>query len=501
MNKNTEEFLVLLKARYPLIWVTSYEEARVISDIKHAATQSLHKEKNWVVKTWSLTKGMDLPKGHALNDPLGALDMIGKVGSSDRNVFILKDFHAFLNQPQAVRMLRDLDETLRATMTSVVIVSPQNKIPTDLEKSFFVIDWDLPTREDVKSVANDILNANSSARRPENLDAVVDAALGLTLNEATSVFQKSLVQHATLSVPSIVKEKKQLIRSGGILEFIETTGNLSGIGGHGALKNWLKRQKRALSPEARQEGIEAPKGVLMVGLPGSGKSQLAKLVGGSWGMPTLRLDIGRIFQGLVGSSEENMRKAIKQAESCGECILWIDEFEKGFSQGGLDGGTTTRVLGTFLTWMQEKTSPVFVLATANDVEALPPELLRKERFDEIWFADSPSTAERAEIFKIHLDRRKVVYSQENLAFLARESEGFVGAEIESVVKAAKLIAFDAGNPVRLLDLQEAIHELTPQSRTNPHKIEGLRKWASDKGVRNTREADVPLATSTVIDLN
>jgi SpoVK/Ycf46/Vps4 family AAA+-type ATPase len=349
----------------------------------------------------------------------------------------------------------------------------------------YVVDWDLPTREEIRSVADTLLKT-TGLPAPENIDTAVDGALGLTLTEVEQTFAKSVVSTKTLDVATIIGEKKQILKKGGILEYYDATGNLTSVGGHGALKDWLKKRKRAFTAEARKYGLPLPKGTLVVGVPGSGKSLIAKILGNVWGMPTLRLDMGRVFAGIVGSSEENMRKVIAQAEACAPCVLWLDELEKGLGQGGLDGGTSTRVLGTFLTWMQDKTKPVFVLATANDVSRLPPELLRKGRFDEIWFADLPNLAERKEIFEIHLKGKGQDVKGFAIDHLAELADGFTGAEIESAVVSAMYDAFDVGRAVNTADIRKAIESTVPLSRTRKADIDSLRQWAH-ASARATRD--------------
>src|SRR6187549_1429113 len=267
---------------------------------------------------------------------------------------------------------------------------------------------------------------------PTYMERVVEAALGLTLVEAENVFSKAVVRTHTFDLETILAEKKQIIRKSGLLEYYEHREEFTDVGGMEILKDWLVKRRNAFSSRARDFGLPLPKGILLIGVPGTGKSLTAKAVGALWQMPLLRLDVGKIFGGLVGSSEENIRSVIKTSEAIAPAILWIDELEKGFSgtgsSGQTDGGTTSRVFASFITWLQEKTSPVFVIATANNVQQLPPELLRKGRFDEIFFCDLPDAATRGEIFQLHMDKRKVDWSGFSLAALADASAGFSGAE-------------------------------------------------------------------------
>lgn len=484
---NLSELEILLRARYPMIWINSYEEVRISRDLTELA-----KQRKMACSIWSVTKGFvnqNVPPVTSLSgaeDVGKALKLIEDAPSDIECLFIMKDINPFLNNPILVRQLRDVEQRLRQTRSSLVVISTTQKFPPELEKSFYVMDWDLPNRDEIRPIVGEILKL-PKVKAPANLDSVVDAALGLTKNEIEAVLAKSAVQTATLDVGTIIAEKKQILKRGGILEFIEASGSLNDVGGHDLLKGWLQKRQRAFTPQAREYGIPLPKGTLIVGPPGAGKSLIAKMAGNAWGMPTLRLDMGRVFQGLVGSSEENMRKAIKQAEACAPCVLWIDELEKGLGQGGLDGGTSQRVFGTFLTWMQEKTCSVFVMATANNISNLPPELLRKGRFDEIWYCNLPTLKERAEILKIHLSKKAKAQDlpPDGLEKIAKITKGYVGAELEAVVVSAMYEAFDEDGPVRIDHLIRACEETTPLSRTMEGEITRIREWAHKAGIRST----------------
>jgi SpoVK/Ycf46/Vps4 family AAA+-type ATPase len=312
---------------------------------------------------------------------------------------------------------------------------------------------------------------------------IVEAALGLSADEAENVFAKSLVQTGSFDIDVILSEKERIVRKSGVLEFFRTQEKMDNIGGLDQLKSWLKKRQAAFSEEARAFGLPRPKGIMMIGIPGGGKSLTAKAVGASWRLPLLRLDVGKVFAGIVGSSEENMRRAIQMAEAVAPSILWVDELEKGFSGTGSsnnsDGGTAARVFGSFITWLQEKTSPVFVIATANNVDELPPEMMRKGRFDEIFFVDLPSLPERKEIVSIHLKRRGREPVNFNLDLLAEKSEGMTGAEIEQAVVSALFDEYDRNGSQGVLTTDGVVHSLTetvPLSRTMKEKIATLRNW-------------------------
>jgi SpoVK/Ycf46/Vps4 family AAA+-type ATPase len=289
------------------------------------------------------------------------------------------------------------------------------------------------------------------------------------------------VRTRTFDIPTILDEKKQIIRKSGMLEYYEQTEDVHDIGGLEVLKEWLAKRRHAFSSRAREFGLPLPKGILLIGVPGTGKSLTAKAVGRLWEMPLLRLDVGKIFAGLVGSSEENIRQVIHTAEAIAPAILWIDEIEKGFSGTGSsnmsDGGTTSRVFGSFITWLQEKRSPVFVIATANNVSQLPPELLRKGRFDEIFFCDLPSADERKQIFDIHIRKKNRDPSGFELDRLVSATGDFSGAEVEQAVVAALYDAFDAGGDLDTEGLLAALSDIVPLAVTMREQIEAMREWA------------------------
>ncbi|MDI6783335.1 MAG: AAA family ATPase, partial [bacterium] len=325
------------------------------------------------------------------------------------------------------------------------------------------------------------------ALSPEMREKILHAALGLTLKEAENVFAKTIVQHGKLDEESIIEifsEKKQIIRKSGLLEYYATTENFDEVGGLEELKEWLKTRSLAFSEQARLFGLPAPKGVLFIGVQGCGKSLSAKAVSALWKVPLLRLDMGRLFGSLVGSSEDNVRRAIKVAESVSPTILWIDEIDKSFagihSSSFSDAGTTARVLGSFTTWLQEKTAPVFVIATANNISQLPPELMRKGRFDEIFFIDLPNFQERCDIFQIHLAKRNRVPEEFDIELLAKEADGFSGAEIEQVIISALYDAYATHEPLTTEMILHNIRETLPLSKTMREEIDQLRQWAEGR---------------------
>lgn len=486
------ELETLIRARYPIIYIQSWEEKRVEDALRTIADARGKK-----IFFWTITQGMVLKpnmQDNATRDPIAALNFV--MDSRDQALFVLKDFHAFISDVTITRRLRDLTVALKTSYKTLIILAPLLKLPNELEKEVTVVDYGLPDRDDLDRLLEGIIQSvkdnpqvNTKLTDLER-DQVLKAAQGLTANEAENVFAKSLVEKHTFDVDVILSEKEQIIRKSGILEYYPFSEHIGDVGGLDLLKDWMEKRTIAFTEKARDFGLPSPRGVLLLGVQGCGKSLSAKAIGSLWRLPLLRLDVGRIFAGIVGSSEENMRKAIRVAESVAPCILWLDELEKGFSgtqsSGMSDGGTTSRVFGTFLTWMQDKRAPAFVVATSNDVTALPPELLRKGRFDEIFFIDLPAKEERKQIFTIHLRKRKRNPEDFNLDQLVDATPGFSGAEIEAVVVDALYDAFDSqredaeGHELTTESIVEAAHNTVPLSMTMRERIEELREWASTR---------------------
>ncbi|MBE0699513.1 MAG: AAA family ATPase, partial [Anaerolineaceae bacterium] len=457
------------------------------------------KERRKQLYGWTVTNGIfpldeyqGPPIDTATSDPLRALKFISN--SNESAIFVLKDFHYFLDEqhglpdyPLIVRRLRDITESLKISYKTLIILSPVLHFPTELEKDITVLDYSLPTRKELEKSIDLVLK---SVRERNDLRIKLDeqarekllkAAQGLTCTECENVLARSLVQTRALDIKVILTEKKQIIRRSKILEYFDAEEDMSVVGGMSLLKEWLAKRSLAFSERARAFGLPEPRGLLLLGVQGAGKSLVAKAISSQWQLPLLRLDLGSVFGELVGASEQNMRTALRLAESVAPCLLWLDELEKGLAGSASshlsDAGTTARVFGSFLTWMQEKTQPVFVVATANDISILPPEILRKGRFDEIFFIDLPKFDERAEIFAIHLARRGRNPLSFNLDNLAQNSVGFSGAEIEQVVISGLYDAFEAGRELCSEDLLKNLAETIPLSKTMELQITALRNWA------------------------
>lgn len=483
------EIEVLIRARYPIIWITSWEERRVEDAVKTVADKL-----NRRLHVWSVTQGMKpeipRPPSMAPKTQLPAeLEALAQVHEAPEfALFLVKDFHPYMRDSRVVRLLRDLATRLRLRSQTLILLSPSLSLPIELEKDISVMEFPMPEVEDIEKQLDVVINSMKDSPlvsvelTPEERELIVKSAQGLTTDEIESALARSLVEAKKLTVDQIIEEKKQIVRKTGTLQFYPAESNMKDVGGHELMKEWLAKRSRSFTDAAREFGIPAPKGVLMIGVQGCGKSLVAKAIAASWSLPMLKMDVGRIFGSLVGQSEENMRKAIRIAESLAPCCLWIDELEKGFAGmggGGVsDSGTTARVFSTFLTWMQEKTKPVFLIATANDVSALPPELLRKGRFDEIFFIDLPDLKEREEIFNIHLSKRKRDPKKFKVKQLAQATKGFSGAEIEQVVVSGLNHAFFDGRELAVKDLMEEAESQVPLSVMMKEGIDDLREWAT-----------------------
>ena len=485
-EKANGEIETLVRARYPIIYIVSWEEKRVEDALKSIATARGKK-----VYTWTITQGMGFnshPRDDSSRDPLAALDFV--IDSHDQAVFVLKDFHSYIGDNTIIRRLRDLTYALKTSYKTLIILSPTLKLPPELEKEITVVDYPLPDIEALDKLLEGIVQSVKGNAQlnidlnPDGREKVLKAAQGLTATEAENVFAKSLVEKRGFDIDVIFSEKEQIVRKSGMLEFYPAAEEFADVGGMDSLKSWLEMRSLAFSQKARDFGLPQPKGIMLLGVQGCGKSLCCKAVASLWKLPLLRMDVGKIFSGLVGSSEENVRRAIRIAESVSPAILWIDELEKGFagtqSSAYSDAGTTSRVFGSFITWLQEKTEPVFVVATANDISQLPPELMRKGRFDEIFFVDLPSPAERKEIFDIHLKKRKREPSNFDLELLAAKATGYSGAEIEQAVIDALYLAFGENRDLHSEDIVTCIEQSVPLSMTMKEQIDGLRDWASHR---------------------
>jgi AAA+ superfamily predicted ATPase len=505
-----QEIDTYLRARFTLIVLVTQEEERVLQTIK--AVCEKRQRQCW---TWDVAEGFQILAGSgkppAARDPLTALEQIDQTEGVIS--FVLKDFHESWTNPQLKRKLRNLAQRLKFTQKSMLVTTPTADIPAELKDDLVIVEYPAPTAAELEAVLNTLTQATGVKVNltPLGREKLVQAALGLTSSQAQRVFSKAIVRDGVLDnehIDLVTEEKKQIIRESEALEFYAAVETPDDIGGLDVLKDWLRLRERAFTQEARDYGLPAPKGIALIGIPGTGKSLTAKMIGGLWHLPLLRLDVGSLFGSLVGESEEKTRRALRLAETISPVIIWIDEIEKALAHGGLDSGTSTRVFGTILTWMQEKTAPCFVVATANDISRLPPELLRKGRFDEIFFLDLPTLPERQEIFKVHLRKRGRLPQDFDIARLAREAEGYVGAEIEQAIIDAMYVGFnDAGREFTSADISTALKRQVPLSVSQRERVEALRNWlrqgrAQSASFSEAREAEqqfVPLQIGTTLN--
>jgi len=488
MEEFTKELDLLIRSRYPMIYILSYEEARAEEILKNIGRTQKKRVYFWTASRGFTTNNREFDD---IVDPFKALLEIHD--SKEKAIYVLKDFHHYTEDKLTLRMLRDLARKFRDSYKSIIFLSPVLNIPDELEKDISVMDMPLPDIWDLAQILRDVLR---SVRMKQNvristdkelIEKVVKAAKGLTAKGAERVFCKAVVDNndfAEDDLPLVINEKKQIIRKLGLLEYMDFDETMSSVGGLLNLKQWLNLREGAFTNKAKEYGLPAPKGVLLLGVQGCGKSLIAKTVGSFWKMPILRMDVGALFSSYMGKSEENMRRAIKIAESLAPAILWLDEIEKAFagvsdSFSG-DSGTTKRIFGTFLTWMQEKKKPVFIIATANSIKNLPPELLRKGRFDEIFFVDLPKPEERNEIFGVHIKKRKRDPDKFKLDLLSKSTEGFSGAEIEEAIISAMYTAFPQGRDITTEDIIKEADETVPLSETQYEQITKLREWAKNR---------------------
>lgn len=516
MSNFEKELCDLLRARFPFIHISTYEEERLINELTRIVfTQNLiHTVRK--VFIWKSSEGFRNDNGLIQEDTIDKIDALNFIKNyTEPALFIILDFHVFCEKTQGIidyniiRSLKDLMPNLKQSYEpkNVIFISPIFSVPDDLKKDITVMDFELPTSEEIEKVLDGMIEANSSSNLNVNLndkekESLIKAAIGLTLQEAENAFARAMVNDGCLNatdVDLILKEKSQVIKKNDLLEYIDSEVNIDDVGGLENLKKWLRKRDKSWLSSAKKYGLPSPKGVLLTGVPGCGKSLIAKSISSMWHLPLLRFDVGKVFNKYVGNSESNMREAIKTAEAIAPCILWIDEIEKGFSGLGNSGdsGTSNRIFGTFLSWMQEKTKPVFVVATANNINSLPSEMMRKGRFDEIFFIDLPTFNERKQIFKVHLESRlkdpdvigNFVINDESLDHLASLTEGFGGAELEQIVIMGLFDAFAEDRSITMNDFENSINNTIPLSVTQSEQIRSIREWANIRAVAATAQED------------
>ena len=482
-----DQLTTYLRAGYPGLAVVSSEEARAeteIASVCDANNRRLH--------AWSSTGGLvDVKDGRTTPcpDPLETFQLLDRLFANDnpRHVVVLRDLQLHLDQsdPLLVRRIKDILGVAKARGHTIILLGCRLKLPPELEHEITHVDFSLPDAARLGTVLDGILKSCRIKGIPNSVrESALQSALGLTTTGAENAFALSVVETKGIDHRVIAREKARALKRNGTVEVVETATGLADIGGLGRLKEWLQRRAGAFGKAAASYGLPSPRGLLIVGIPGTGKSLTAKATASAFGLPLLRLDMGRVFGGLVGQSEANLRAVIQTAGAIAPCVLWIDEIEKGFSGsksgGSTDGGTSSRVFGSFLSWMQEKDKPVFVVATANDVSQLPPEFLRKGRFDEMFFVDLPDAVERAQIWDIVIARHGRKPADYDTAALARSCDQFTGAEIEAVFIDALHEAFAENREPSAGDITDAITRTVPLARLMDGQISALRDWAKGR---------------------
>ena len=483
------ELKTLISSLHPVATVESPEEERIDELLRAVAA-----ELRLPLFTWTVTRGLQRIDGqgmiHGTANPLTLLRHLATL--TVEGIFHLKDLHAYLNDASAARAFKDAVMAFGRNRSIIVLSGDTVALPSDLARLSVPLRLQLPGHAELKPLLHRVLHTLKAKHQfevtlgPEGLDQVLQALSGMTLNQARQAIAWAVISDGRLSaedVPALVKRKGEAIQDGGLLEFYPPGENAFELGGFDRLKAWLERARVGFGAEARALGLDAPRGVLIVGVQGCGKSLAAKVIARTWQQPLLKLDAGRLYDKFIGETEKNLRKALDVAEAVAPSVLWIDEIEKGFATGGeSDGGVAKRMLGTFLTWMQERRAPVFVAATANDLSTLPPELLRKGRFDEIFFVDLPDAAEREAIFRIHLSLRRQDPAALDVAALAGASEGFSGAEIEQAVIASLYRSLHQKTALTAEIVADELRQTVPLSVSRREDIERIRNAAHGRFV-------------------
>ena len=475
-----EKIMNYIRAGYPGLFVVSHEEARLEAEL-----QGLAQQLKYGLYAWSVTEGLVNTKDGKRQEAGEPLEVINQIQALGENVLVLlRDLHTFLADANPI-LVRAIKDALRVAKTKgrvLLIVGCRQVLPPELEREFVVLDFALPDKAALGTVLDGILKS-AKLKKPEADERalLLDAASGLTTTEAENAFALSVVEAGRIQPGLVAREKAQSVKKNGLLEICEVRETLADIGGLDVLKDWLLKRREAFSERAVSYGLPAPKGLLILGVAGTGKSLTARATASVLQRPLLKLDVSRIFGSLVGQSEQNLRAVLQTAESIAPCVLLVEELEKGFagsrSSGASDGGTTSRVFGSFLDWLQQRSAPVFVVATANDVSQLPPELLRRGRWDELMFVDLPNTAEREAIWRIQIGKHKRDAGKFDVGALARASEGLTGAEIEQAFVDALYAAFAEHKEPTTLTCSMVLGELVPLSQLMGEQIKALREWS------------------------
>jgi len=480
---------VLSKAS--IVYILSDEEDRVEGLLKELAATFQPRPKLFI---WNPFQGLTGESETIENSrsPLEGLDKV--IQRSDQCFYVFEGVHSFLKtDAMVIRKLKDVHRLLRNRYSTLFIIAPYLVIPEDLRREVSVYELPMPDASEVERILMGVISGSSNVSKltesltPESKDWMVKAALGLSLDQAARAFRSALIGKTKVDaslVDAVIEEKGQLIRKSGVLSLVTKRPTFDEIGGLDNLKDWLKKRAHVLHEDGKTFGIQLPKGVLITGVSGCGKSLCAKMFASFWGIPLLHLDMARLYDGMVGEPEKALQVALQTAETVAPAVLWIDEIEAGISVQSqkAGGGTQSRVFASFLTWMQEKSAFVFIAATANVIELLPPEVLRKGRFDQIFFVTLPNAQERKAILSIHLKRCGATLSRFNLDMMVKITEGFNGAEIEQAVNGAMIEAFDSGRPMTEQDMVISAGNIVPLSITMREEIGRMERWAYNRAI-------------------
>jgi SpoVK/Ycf46/Vps4 family AAA+-type ATPase len=488
---NRHDLNVILSSRVPIVLVESQDETRFLDMLKDLVRGAFGGEYRPLYR-WSVTDGLrrldiDLDAQFHNAEPTQVLKHIRSIDSAA--IYVLLDFHPYLADPVHVRLLKDIAVGCEDGSRTVVLVSHELEMPAELERLSARFVMALPDDAEREMIVTRVVNQWSAENGgaatvdPTALALLVKNLAGLTRADTERLAHEAVCNGGAITscdLPSVMQAKYELLNRKGVLSFEHDTARFSELGGLKQLKTWLEHRRVALSDAPT--GLDPPKGVMLIGVQGCGKSLAAKAAAGILNVPLLRLDFGALYNKFHGETERNLRESLKQAEVMSPCVLWIDEMEKGLATGSGDSGLSRRVLGTFLTWMAEKDQSVFVVATANDISQLPPELVRKGRFDEIFFVDLPRPSVRADILRIHLKIRDHDVKSFDLAEIIRASDGFSGAEIEQAIVSALYAASAVGEPLATQHILEECRRTRPLSVVMREKIQALRSWASERTV-------------------
>jgi SpoVK/Ycf46/Vps4 family AAA+-type ATPase len=496
--KFIDELTLLLKARYPIIYITTIEEDRVEYIIRKSIKTNLNRS----IYSWDFIDGYtNNPnnEGFAKRNPVQALELIERLTSQTPALFLLKDFNKFLTDISISRKLKNITRILKLQPKTIIIIGSELNIPKELYDLITVLQFQLPVNNEINYELKRLVESLDIEINQQILESLTRVSQGLSLERIRRVLSKIIATYKTIdekSIQLLLNEKKQLIQQTEILEYWSVNETISKIGGIDNLKEWLTKRKISFSIQASNYGLPTPRGLLLVGIQGTGKSLTAKAIANEWQLPLLKLDVGKLFGGIIGESESRLRQMIELAETISPCILWIDEIDKAFTKNDSkgDGGTSNRVLATFISWLSEKRKPVFVVATANNVELLPLEIIRKGRFDEIFFLDLPKKQEREEIFKIHIQEfRPNSWESFDYSKLGQLSDSFSGAEIRQSIIEGMYHAFYEKREFTTEDICLALTQLIPLSQLENTQTLQLKNWAASGRIR--------LASSNSISIN